>query len=94
MRKQVTFKNDNVGEIMDRLKPPYVRYNYIYIILSFLIIIQIQRMKFVLIATILVGEARRPKHFPPLDINTTYFYLPYLSARTNQNIIFVLKEDR
>ena len=75
---------------MNRLQRPYVRYSYIYNNLPIHIIIQKQRMKLALVATILVGEAKRFKYFPLLDINTMYFYLLYLATRTQQTIISIL----
>jgi hypothetical protein len=67
---------------MDKLKPPYVLYYYIYKIPTFQIIIQNQNIIVAVVAIILVGEARKFKYFPLLDINTIYFYLLYLVTRT------------
>jgi hypothetical protein len=39
-------------------------------------------MKLVLVATVLVREARLFKYFPPLVINTIDFYLLYLATKT------------
>jgi len=58
---------------MDKLKPPNVLYYYIYKIPTFQIIIQNQNIIVAVVAIILVGEARKFKYFPLLDINTIYF---------------------